>query len=394
MFAQSLHYTTQFLPEACRAQDNALLLYNLHISGVDVQLPRLVTRNVQINSEGFVRFVFDVKVFQLEQLKHVTCATPDDIDDYVDVTRPELSAHDAVMFKLVCRDRWYKGDADRLRRILQQPCVTNLIKFACNVMWERGYENHYTLGQQLSILITTKLIQSGLDFKHQPDVTAPTSVRGWDDPAFEKHLASISSISEIIKRHVFSKKYICLEVAAAHWRAVVHALQTENFQLVLNAHTPNVLLVRVDDDKNSMLYLRKLAHLLQERVVNLLFVTDVEYYMRVNNFMFYLYNSLKFYYYCLKNKYAFESTDKTTLFLLYIIISLEWFNKGHLNSFTLEKSALYNPLELSTRRLNSIKRAAQQNRVVECDSEINIDYIRGKRVRTGTHYGQRIVQLE
>ncbi|AAK85601.1 P47 [Epiphyas postvittana nucleopolyhedrovirus] len=394
MFAHSLHYTTQFLPEACRAQDDALLMYNLHISGVNVQLPRLVTRDLQVNSDGFIRFVFNVKIFCLDKLTHVTHATPEDVNDFVDVTRPELSAHDAAVLKLVCRDRWYKGDAHRLRLILQQPCVANLVKFACNVIWERGYEDHYTLGQQLSILITTKLIQSGLDFKHQPDIAAPASVRGWEDAAFEKYLSSISSISEIIKRHVFSKKYMCLEVAAAHWRSVVNALTAENFQVVLNTHTPNVLLIRIDDDKNSMLYLRKLAHLLQTNVIHLLFVTDVEFYMRMNNFMFYLYNSLKFYYYCLKNKYAFESVDKTTLFLLYTIICLEWYNKGHLNSFTLEKSALYNPLELSTRRLNSIKRAAQQNRIVECDSEINIDYIRGKRVRTGTHYGQRIVQLE
>nr|QBA83618.1 p47 protein [Spilosoma obliqua nucleopolyhedrosis virus] len=394
MFAQVLHYTTQYLPAACRVHDETLLLYNLYISGVDVRLPRCVVRNVQVDADGFVRFVFEVKVFRIEHLTNVISATPEDVDDYVDVTRRELSAHDAAMLKLVCRDRWYKGDVERLRRILCQPCVLNLVKFACNAMWERGYEDHYTIGQQLSILITTKLIQSGLDFKHQPDTATPASVRGWQDTAFEKYLLSLSSVSEIVKRHVFSKKYLCLEVAAAHWRAVVQALQNENFQLVFNTHTPHVLLICIDDDKNSLLYLRKLVHLLQARVVNMLFATDVEFYMRVNNFMFYLYNSLKFYYYCLKNKYAFESVDKPTLFLLYIIIALEWFNKGHLNSFTLEKSALYNPLELATRRLNSIKRAAQQNRVVECDSEIGIDYIRGKRVRTGTHYGQRVVQLD
>ncbi|QDL56990.1 P47 [Dione juno nucleopolyhedrovirus] len=398
MFAQTLDCTTQFLPAVCRAHEETFLLYNLYVNGVDVHLPRRVTRQVQVDADGFVRFVFNVKIFHFENLTCTTRATPQDLDDYVDVTRRALSAHDAAVFKLVCRDRWYKGDAQRLRRILRQPCVTNLIKFACNVMWERGYEDHYTLGQQLSILITTKLIQSGLDFKHQPDTTTTTttssSVRGWQDATFEKYLLSLSSVSEIIKRHVFSKKYLCLEVAATYWNAVVQALRDEGLQLVLNEHTPHVMLICVDDDKNSMLYLRKLTHLLQTRVVNLLFVTDVEFYMRANNFMFYLYNSLKFYYYCLKNKFAFESGDKSTLFLLYIIISLEWFNKGHLNSFTLEKSALYNPLELATRRLNSIKRAAQQNRVVACDSEIGVDYIRGKRVRTGTHYGQRIVQLD
>lgn len=394
MFAQLLHYTTQFLPAVCQTHHETILLYNLYIDGVNVRLPRRVVRNMQVDVDGFIRFVFEVKVFYIEHLTAVQYATPEDVDDYVDLTRTELSAHDANMLKLVCRDRWYKGDVDRLRRILKQQCVNDLIKFACNVMWERGYEDHYTLGQQLSILITTKLIQSGLDFKHQPDTAVPVSVRGWQDATFEKYLLSLSSVSEIIKRHVFSKKYICLEVASTHWHAVVQALENEGFQLVFNAHTPHVLLICVDNDKNSMLYLRKLTHLLQTSVINLLFATDVEFYMRVDNFMFYLYNSLKFYYYCLKNKFAFESSDRTTLFLLFTIISLEWFNKGHLNSFTLEKSTLHNPLELATRRLNSVKRAAQQNRTVECDSEIGIDYIRGKRVRTGTHYGQRVVQFE
>nr|AGX01129.1 P47 [Bombyx mori nucleopolyhedrovirus]AGX01259.1 P47 [Bombyx mori nucleopolyhedrovirus]AGX01385.1 P47 [Bombyx mori nucleopolyhedrovirus]AIS92765.1 P47 [Bombyx mori nucleopolyhedrovirus] len=395
MFVTRLEHTTQFLPQACKLEDEVLVLYAIYLNGFDYTLPRFVKREVQVNADGFLRFDYNIKIFDFARFTDMTQATPEDIDDYINLTRIDsLSDHDLKMLQLVCRDRWYKGDVARLRRILQQKDVDDLVKFACNVMWERAYEDHYTLGQQLSIRITTKLIQSGLDFKHQPDTTAPVSVRGWEDATFEKYLQSITSISEVIKRHVFSKKYICLEVAASYWSDTVESLQQENFRIILNSKTPYVLLIEMDDDKNSMVYLRKLAHMLENKIVNLLFVTDVEFYFKNGNFMFYLYNSLKFYYYCLKNKFAFESADKEIFFLLYTIVALEWFNGGHLNSFTLEKSALYNPLELSTRRLNSIKRAAQHNRVINCDSEINMDYIRGKRVRTGAHYGKRVVNFD
>ncbi|AKN80998.1 P47 [Lonomia obliqua multiple nucleopolyhedrovirus] len=402
MFVTKFEYTTQFLPQACKLNAEALILYALYLNGINTKLPRLVKNDVQVNSDGFIRFVFRIKVFDFNCLTSMMDATPEDIDDYVDLTKLNtISDHDNVMFKLLCRDRWYKGDIARLKRLLKQRNIDDLVKFACNVMWERGYEDHYTLGQQLSIRITTKLIQSGLDFKHQPDDTVSTplplssSVRGWKDDMFEKYVQSITSISEIIKRHVFSNKYICLEVASSCWSDLLAKLTNdEKFKIVLNSKTPYVLLIKIDEDKNSMMYLQKLINLINNKLINVLFVTDVEYYLKQKNFMFYLYNSIKFYYYCLKNKFVFSNKDRELLFLLYTIITLEWFNGGHLNSFTLEKSPIYNPLELSTRRLNSIKRAAQHNRLINCDSEISIDYIRGKRVRTGTNYGKRVVNID
>jgi hypothetical protein len=335
-------------------------------------------------------------VFKIEELTRSIQATPDDIDDYIDLTRNNnVSDHDKKILKLICRDRWYKGDVTRLKKILKQQEVNDLIKFACNTLWERAYEDHYTLGQQMSIRITTKLIQSGLDFKHQPDTyLTEVSIRGWNDATFEKYLQSITSISEIIKRHTFAKKYICLEISSFYWSDIIKVLTKESLKLILNSKTPYVLLIEIDEDKNSMTYLKKLSYLLEKKLANVVFVTDVEHYLKLNNFMFYLYNSIKFYYYCLKNKFVFDAEDKETYFLLYTIIALEWFNGGHLNSFTLEKSSLYNPLELPTRRWNSIKRAAQQNRIISCDSEIGMDYNYGKRVRIGTHYGKRVINLK
>lgn len=116
-----------------------------------------------------------------------------------------------------------------------------------------------------------------------------------------------------------------------------------------------VLLIEMDDDKNLMVYLRKLVYLLENKIVNFLFVMDVEFYFKNGNFMFYLYNLLKFYYYCLKNKFVFENVDKEIFFLLYIIVVLEWFNGGYLNLFILEKFVFYNFLELLMCCLNLIK---------------------------------------
>jgi Baculovirus P47 protein len=395
LFVEKFEYTTQFLPQSCKYLCDPFILYALYLNGAQNDVPKSVKSEIQVNSDGFIRFVFKLKLFRINNLTHINQTTPRDVDDYIDLTRNNISEHDKKVLKLICRDRWYKGDANRLKKILKQPCVDDLIKFACNTLWERGYEDHYTLGQQMSIRITTKLIQSGLDFKHQPDTCSSTiSIRGWNDATFEKYLRSITSISEIIKRHTFSKKYICLEVASNYWSDILNVLNQENLKLILNSKTPYVLLIEIDDDKNSLIYLKKLSYLMRQKLINVLFVTDVEHYIKVNNFLFYLYNSLKFYYYCLKNKFIFDASDKEIYFLLYTIICLEWYNGGHLNSFTLEKSSLHNPLELPTRRWNSIKRAAQQNRIISCDSEIGMDYNYGKRVRTGTHYGKRIIDMK
>ncbi|AUV65391.1 P47 [Alphabaculovirus myunipunctae] len=386
---------TQPLPQCCKYLADPLSLYLLYARAVNVSRKRYVlSKKIEVDDDGFIVIEESCVFFDMARLE---TANPAQLDCYVDATRrPQMSDHDRRIFKLLLRDRWHKGDTTRLRRMMRQRDVSSLVAFACNVLWERGYEDHYTLGQQLSIRITTKLIQSGLDFKHQQDSDNTTTVsapgRGWSSRAFEKFIASITSISDVIKRHKCPQKYIVVEIDTVNC-AIVKDRLAENFALIHNAHIDNVCAIQLDDDKNSLQYLVKLSKLIADRLVNVLFVTDVEFYLKQNNYMFYLYNSLKLYYYCLSNKFVFEYKDYEIIFLLNLIVSLEWHNGGHLNSFTLEKSQIYNPLELSTRRLNSIKRAATQSRVVSNDNEIKIDFIKGKRMKMGTHYGQRLVEL-
>ncbi|ACH88659.1 p47 [Helicoverpa armigera multiple nucleopolyhedrovirus] len=387
---------TQPLPQCCKYLSDPLALYLLYVNQVDVTHTRYVlNKTIQVDDDGFVVLQQVSVYFDLEFLE--TTSSPRDLDQYAQVTRPNMTEHDMRVYKLLLRDRWYKGDFVRLKKMMLQQDVSALLTFACNVLWERGYEDNYTLGQQLSIRITTKLIQSGLDFKHQQDsdntdaVTVPG--RGWNSKVLEKFIGSITSISDVIKRHKCSLKYIVIEIDLANCARVKVCLN-EHFTVIDNAHTENICAIQLDDDKNSLQYLVKLSKLIADKIINVLFVTDVEFYVKQNDYLFYLYNSLKLYYYCLCNKFVFEFKDYEIIFLLNLIVSLEWHNRGHLNSFTLEKSQIYNPLELSTRRLNSIKRAATQSRVICNDNEIKIDFIKGKRMKMGTHYGPRLLQLE
>jgi Baculovirus P47 protein len=386
---------TQSLPQCCKFLADPLSSYLLYVNGVDVSQKRYVlSKNIEVDDDGFVVLKQTCVFFDMN---HLNTATPSDLDCYVDVTRADMSRHDSRIYKILLRDRWYKNDTVRLRKMMVQRDVSALITFACNVLWERGYENHYTLGQQLSIRITTKLIQSGLDFKHQQDSDNTSAIvvpgRGWDNKAFEKFIGSITSISDVIKRHKCSQKYLIVEIDLENC-ALVKECFAENFMIINNAHIDNVCVIQLDDDKNSLQYLVKLSKLISDKIINVLFVTDVEFYLKQNNYLFYLYNSMKLYYYCLCNKFVFEFKDYEIIFLLNLIISLEWHNRGHLNSFTLEKSQIYNPLELSTRRLNSIKRAATQSRVITNDNEIKVDFIKGKRMKMGTHYGQRLLEIQ
>ncbi|AKR17340.1 P47 [Urbanus proteus nucleopolyhedrovirus] len=402
-FVRYYSIETQMFPQCCKYLAKQIILYNTYVQCKNFyQKPTHVANlKVIVNDDGFVKFTANVAVFEPKNLKR---STPDDLDVYIDCTRAmqKLSEHQMCILKLIVRDRWYKGDFKRLSKILQQNDVTDLITFGCNVMWERGYEDNYTLGQQLSIRITTKLIQSGLDFKHQNDIKSVAPLmsfdehtsncdHSWNNNGFETLINSLKSLSDIIKRHKHTKKYIAVETVNAD---IFECFKQEKFTIFEHKTIKNLCVIVVDDDKNSLLYLNKMRMLLEQSYVNVLFVTDVEYYMQLNSYAFYLYNSLKFYYYCLTGKFVFEDVDYELIFLLNLIISLEWFNKGHLNSFILEKSNLYNPLELSTRRMNSIKRAALESRQISNDHEIKMDFIKGKRMKMGSHYGKRIVCID
>lgn len=94
-----------------------------------------------------------------------------------------------------------------------------------------------------------------------------------------------------------------------------------------------------------------------------------------------------------KNRFVFYYDDYETLYFIYTIIMLEIINGGCLNSFTLEKSPIMHPLELNSRRCNALKRAAVYNKTLCNDIELKVDFIKGKRITTGSHDPNRIVQI-
>ncbi|AIS92060.1 P47 [Erinnyis ello granulovirus] len=333
--------------------------------------------------EGFIAFSCDFYSFNLDCVMN---STPEDLDVYARcVSAPSLA--------LLLKDRWYKGDMYRLKQILQLNSYTKIVAFIDNCIWERSYEDYYTLGQQLSIRMTTNLIQSGLDFKHHVSKEKNGINRGWNCVEFEKLLANITSMADITKRYKCNATYVMLEIDGNNAEYTMSLLSQHFGCVMTNNLLKNVCAIKkVGVNKESVKVVEQLRNMIASKLVNVLFVTDTENYLHTHN-IFYVYNSMKFYYYCIKNKFVFDYADYETLYLLYTIVVLEIINGGSLNSFTLEKSSLMHPLELNSRRCNALKRAAAYNKTLSNDMELKVDFVRGKRISTGSHNPNRIVEL-
>ncbi|UXX41863.1 p47 [Psilogramma increta granulovirus] len=371
-------FVSQYFPQCVK-----YLLPELRVFWTNNVPQRYICNEKLLVKEGFVAFSCDFYDFNTQCVEN---CVPDELDSFAKcVSAPSLS--------LLLKDRWYKGDVSRLKKILQLKNYTRLVSFIDNCIWERSYEDYYTLGQQLSIRMTTKLIQSGLDFKHHVSKEKNVSGRGWNCVEFEKLLSNITSMADITKRYKCNATYVMLEIDTNNVHYVLSLLFQHFVCVVTNNLLENVCLIKeVGVGKESVKVVERLRNIIKNRLANVVFVTDTENYLHTNN-IFYLYNSMKFYYYCLKNKFVFQYCDYETLYLLYTIVMLEIINGGCLNSFTLEKSSLMHPLELNSRRCNALKRAAAYNKTLSNDMELKVDFVKGKRITTGSHDPNRLVQL-
>nr|ANY57570.1 PlxyGVORF51 protein [Plutella xylostella granulovirus] len=383
-FCNILSITSQPFPQCVKYLSSYVSRYTLwcRTSGEDyIEIDfKLVV------SEGFVQFKNTYIRFDIDQ----EC-TPNDLVMYAKYARLEgvHSDQDKSLIALVFKDRWFKGDRIRLRKLLNLKDYSKLLVFLENILWERSYEDNYTYGQQLSIRMTTNLIQSGLDFKHQLSEDGTRAGRGWEDQSFEKMINSIKNVADVTKRYKFQKIYVMLELDRNNLEELVVFLKN-NYVTIRNANIDNVVLLSCE--KSSLPVLNQLQQYIKAKYINVLLVTDNENYIHTHK-IFYIYNSLKFYYYCLKNKFVFSIGDYETLYLLYTIVVLEYLNGGYLNSFTLEKSQLMHPLELNSRRCNALKRAASFSKTLNNEFELKIDFIKGKRITTGTHCASRLVDI-
>nr|AXS01085.1 p47 [Spodoptera frugiperda granulovirus] len=391
MFYVTRHACSQYFPQCVKYLFPVIAEYMLYCDEQDEGYIKMCD-TIKVK-EGFV--ALDVTFVKFD-VRHAYDCTPDDLQTFVDHARlvGVNTSKDRCLLMLLLKDRWFKGDYERLTKMLQLKDYTQLLTFAENCLWERGYEDYYTLGQQLSIRMTTNLIQSGLDFKHQIANNGEVvldGTRGWSDPVFVKILSSIKTVADITKRYKSNNTYVMLELDEGNKTQLLNLLAA-HFSVVEN-ETLNVCLLHCGkNNRGSYAALEKLAPLIKQRFVNVVFVTDSETYINTHR-VFYIYNSMKFYYYCLKNRFVFDYDDYETLYLIYTIVCIEILNGGCLNSFTLEKSMLMNPLELNSRRVNALKRAAAQNKVLQNDMELKIDFIKGKRIKTGTNFCQRVVEI-
>ncbi|AKS25397.1 p47 [Clostera anastomosis granulovirus B] len=371
-------FVSQYFPQCVK-----FLLPELRVFWTGGNSQRYIRNECLLVKEGFIAYSCDFYEFNVENVEN---SVPEELDCFAKcVSAPSLS--------LLLKDRWYKGDMCRLKQILQLKCYNRLVAFVDNCMWERSYEDYYTLGQQLSIRMTTNLIQSGLDFKHHVSKEKNVSGRGWNCVEFEKLLSNITSMADITKRYKCNATYVMLEIDNNNAHYVISLLSQHFSCIVTNNLLENVCIIKeVGVGKESVKVVERLRNIIGARLVNVIFVTDTENYLHTHN-TFYLYNSMKFYYYCLKNRFVFLYCDYETLYLLYTIVVLEIINGGCLNSFTLEKSTLMHPLELNSRRCNALKRAAAYNKTLSNDMELKVDFVQGKRISTGSHDPNRLVEL-
>ncbi|AQQ80337.1 P47 [Betabaculovirus altermyunipunctae] len=392
MFYSTRVVRSQYFPQCVKYLFPAIAGYMLYCDvGDDTGAYHKMSEVIKVK-EGFVSVEVTYVRFDVD----APC-TPADLETFVAYAplRGIDTPKTRRLLLMLLKDRWFKGDTDRLKRMLRLDDYTQIVALAENCIWERGYEDYYTLGQQLSIRMTTNLIQSGLDFKHQiannGEVVMDGS-RGWSDPVFVKIFSSIKTVADITKRYKSNNAYVMLELDNANQNEIKDLL-SRHFRVVEH-DTLNVCLVHCGkSNRGSLAVLERLAPLIKDRRVNVVFVTDSETYVNSHR-VFYIYNSMKFYYYCLHNRFVFDYKDYETMYLIFTIVCIEILNGGCLNSFTLEKSPLMNPLELNSRRVNALKRAAAQNKTFNNDMELKIDFIKGKRIKTGTNYCQRLVEID
>ncbi|AEB00343.1 p47 [Clostera anachoreta granulovirus] len=379
-FVTTHHITSQPFSQCVKYLFSDLSAYWIHAMGLD-DVNHFRRNECVTVKEGFVIYSCDLVTFDPECVK---LSTPDDLSLFAECIGSPLIG-------LLLHDRWYKGDMVRLKRIILSSDKTRLEQFVTNCLWERGYEDNYTLGQQLSIRMTTNLIQSGLDFKHNMSQNTMLRGRGWSCVKFEKVLTSITSVADITKRYKCGLTYVVLELCRANAQHTLSLLRKNFTNVFTNTLWDNVCLIR--DAVHSAEILKRLYQLFKLGCINLLFVTDSENYLHTHK-LFYIYNSMKFYYYCLSNRFVFYANDYETLYLIHTVVMLEIINGGFLNSFTLEKSPMMHPLELNSRRCNALKRAALYNKTLCNDMELKVDFIKGKRITTGTHHPSRVVQIQ
>ena len=164
MFYVTRQLTSQYFPQCVKYLFPAIADYMLYSAGENVADYTKMHECVRVN-EGFVSLDVTFVRFYLE---NVDQCTPDDLEVFVEHSRlvGVRSPEDRKLLLILLKNLWFKGDFKRLRKFVQLSDYTKVLKFVENCLWERGYEDFYTLGQQLSIRMTTNLIQSGLDFKH------------------------------------------------------------------------------------------------------------------------------------------------------------------------------------------------------------------------------------
>jgi hypothetical protein len=270
----------------------------------------------------------------------------------------------------------------------------NLYVHIKQIVFERGYENYYTFGQQLNVAITTNQMQTSLNFKHMQQ-NVSIADRGWENPIISMQLKKIELV-DLLNVPKKPNLLLVFEVLAVKDESIFDEIIqyiTQYDKIKVHYNTKYKSIICIDATNDSLENVNNhLQVLLSGKYIQLIFTSNIMALINNREPEYYFYYSIKYYYYLVTGKYFFDN-DQFILMVIYILAYLHYYNKGSLNSFNLEKQSHFNPLQANSRRLCSLQRAAHSKRQIENEVTTKINFIEGTNINCSGNINSFIMNI-
>ncbi|ABC74923.1 transcription regulator [Neodiprion abietis nucleopolyhedrovirus] len=272
--------------------------------------------------------------------------------------------------------------ANNIVSLYEHNKLKSFTKYLCNTMFERGYENKYPFGQQLSIYVTTNKMQEGLNFKHSNyDSQIVNSWKG-------DKICSVTkpySLMQILEFNKFKYNFTFFEIKNKHIWTLIKDLWFD--KTYMDWKNNNIIAVEFANAAEQECHFATLKPYFEKKEINLLMMTNFNKYDSfINNFYF----ALKIFYYLVTRKYYFDYDDITTIQFLSIITIIRIRNKNSLASF----NSNIHPLAAYSRRQSWLKKAANQHTKICNDSNLKLDFLKGCRLNLGAGDNDLVIKID
>uniref|UniRef100_A0AAN0LMD6 P47 n=1 Tax=Nesodiprion zhejiangensis nucleopolyhedrovirus TaxID=3135970 RepID=A0AAN0LMD6_9BACU len=294
-----------------------------------------------------------------------------------------LSNHDKMLLKLFIRFDWNGNNLyhHHILELYKRDKLHLFCKYLCNVMFERGYEDKYPFGQQLSISITTNKMQEGLNFKHTIDNTQIANSWKGDKIDF---ITKPYTLMQILEFNKFKYNFTFFEIKTKKiWTILENKWPTKFYT---DWHNNTIVALEFNNTAEQNEQIEYLKDYFDDEQINLLMMTNID---RFTSFREYFYFGLKIFYYLVTRKYYFHCDDHTTIVFLSVIIILRYRNNGSLASF----DSNVHPLASYSRRQAWLKKAANINMTLQNDSNLKLDFLKGNRLNLGAGNNDMVVKI-